>query len=226
MAKRSSRRKAAEEKDVADNPRDAAIDAFMTLLADASFADIGLDAIADKAGLSLSALRGTFPNRVAILAAFAERIDLAVLASGPVEGEGERDRLFDILMRRLDAMTPHRAALLSIARAAAMNPAVACAVALSSNRSMRWMLAAARVEHAGFAGQIAVSGAGLAFAQAMNTWLRHDGDNEKTMAALDSALRNGERAMGVIRDACGFVAGLARRARDAGRKETTGDAGA
>src|SRR5262245_64329172 len=88
MSKRPGRRggsggNGAEER--AANPRDAAIDALLALLAERSFADIGLEDIATRAGLSLSGLRAAFPGKVAILAAFSQRIDLAVLAGGPAE---------------------------------------------------------------------------------------------------------------------------------------------
>jgi hypothetical protein len=59
----------------------------------------------------------------------------------------------------------------------------------------------------------------MVFAEAMRAWLDDDPGNEKTMAALDRALRRGERAMGYLRDACDFVVSFGRRARDA----TSGD---
>ena len=223
MAKRPPRRAAAgggsEPKSNAASPRDAAIDALMALLAERRFGEIGLDDIATRAGLSLSGLRAVFPGKMAILAGFNERIDLAVLAGGPGEGDTERDRLFDVLMRRFEALGPHRAALKNLTRSAQLNPALACATAFASDRAMRWMLAAAGVRHAGLLGRIAKSGAGMVFAEAMATWLSdEDANNEKTMAALDRALRRGERAMGYIRDACDFVTSFTRR----GRRESSG----
>jgi AcrR family transcriptional regulator len=194
------------------SPHDQAIDALMSLLAERRFGEIGLDDIAQRAGLSLSGLRAAFHGKVAILAAFNQRIDLAVLAAGPAEGDSERDRLFDVLMRRFDALAPYRAAIRSLARSVQMNPALACATAFASDRSTSWMLAAAGVRHGGFLGRVAKSGAGMVFGEAMATWLDGDEpDNEKTMAALDRALRRGERAMGYIRDACDFVATFVRR---------------
>ena len=63
----------------------------------------------------------------------------------------------------------------------------------------------------------------MVFAEAMATWLAdEDANNERTMAALDRALRRGERAMNYIRDACDFVATFVRRGRntDAGSEAT------
>jgi AcrR family transcriptional regulator len=207
----------------AASPRDAAIDALMALLAERDFGGVGLDDIATRAGLSLSGLRAAFPGKFAILAAFNQRIDLAVLAGGPAEGDSERDRLFDVMMRRVDALLPYRAALKRLARAAQWNPTLACASAMVSDRSMSWMLAAAGVKHGGFLGRIAKSGAAMVFAEAMAAWLAGDApDEEKTMAALDRALRRGETAMTYIRDACELVTTFGRRAREAmtGREAT------
>ncbi len=198
------------------SPRDAAIDALLSLLADKGYAEIGLDEIAERAGLLLSGLRAAFPGKGAILAGFSERIDLAVLAGGPAEGDSDRDRLFDILMRRLDALKPYRAGLQGLARSARRNPMVACATVLASEKSMGWMLAAAGVRNDGFLGTISRGGTGLVFGEAMATWLSGDEpDDEKTMAALDKALRRGERAMGYVRDAYDFIATFGRRAREA-----------
>jgi AcrR family transcriptional regulator len=218
MARRPGRRSGGEKAEsprVAAPPHEAAIDALMALLAERRFSEIGFDAIAERAGLSLSGLRAAFPGKIAILAGFTERIDLAVLAAGPAEGDSERDRLFDVFMRRLDALAPYRSALKNFARSA-RNPALVCAVAMMSDRSMAWMLAAAGVRHSGLLGRVAKSGSSMVFGEAMRTWLRDDDpDNEKTMAALDRALRRGERAMGYVRDACDFVASFGRRSRDA-----------
>jgi AcrR family transcriptional regulator len=224
MARRPGRRAGSASEPTeprAISPRDAAIDALMALLAERRFGEIGLDDVATRAGLSLSGLRAAFPGKIAILAAFNERIDLAVLAGGPAEGESERDRLFDVLMRRFDALGPYRAALKRLGRSAQLNPALACATALASDRSMSWMLAAAHVRHGGFLGRIAKSGAGMVFAEAMATWLAgDDADTEKTMAALDRALRRGERAISYVRDACDLVATFMRRGpRDTGSTE-------
>src|SRR3954454_8402243 len=157
MARRPARRagSASEPSEPhAISPRDAAIDALMALLAERRFGEIGLDDVATRAGLSLSGLRAAFTGKMAILTAFNERIDLAVLAGGPAEGDSERDRLFDVLMRRFDVLLPYRPALKSLARSAQWNPSIACATALASDRSMGWMLAAAGVRHGGFGGRL------------------------------------------------------------------------
>ncbi|KAB2864417.1 MAG: TetR/AcrR family transcriptional regulator, partial [Bauldia sp.] len=61
----------------------------------------------------------------------------------------------------------------------------------------------------------------LVYAEAMRTWLDDDApDLARTMAALDRALRRGERAMQMVSNLCCLLprfADRARRDRDTGR---------
>ena len=70
-------------------------------------------AIAAEAGLPILTLYRTFPSKPAILCAFSRRIDETVLAA-PLDADPDerpRDRVFDLLMRRFDALRPHRDAI-------------------------------------------------------------------------------------------------------------------
>ena len=60
--------------------------------------------------MTLAELRDEFDGKLAILSAYLKQIDRAVLAGGSADmaEESPRDRLFDVLMRRIDAMTPYR----------------------------------------------------------------------------------------------------------------------
>jgi len=85
--------------------RDKAVDALMALLAEQRFENIGLAEVAGRAGLKLSQLRAEFGSTLAIFAAHIKDIDGAVLAGGDdMTEEPPRERLFDVLMRRLDAL--------------------------------------------------------------------------------------------------------------------------
>jgi AcrR family transcriptional regulator len=205
------------------DPRAAIVDALMRLLETKGFGRIGLADVAAEAGVSLADLRDAYDGKVAILADFSRRIDQAVLADGDAEGEGARDRLFDILMRRLDAMEPYRPALRRLARSARCDPGLALALHRIGEKSMMWMLVAAGIHHGGIVGKVAIEGTVLVFAETLNVWLDDDNPGQaKTMAALDKALRRGEQAMGMVNDLCGFVcrlAGAGRRDRDR-RQET------
>ena len=104
--------------------RDKAVDALMALLAEHSFEEIGLAEVAGRAGLKLSELRAEFGSTLAIVAAHIKDIDRAVLAgnSGDMAEEPARERLFDVLMRRIEALAPYKEAVHSLLRSARRNP--------------------------------------------------------------------------------------------------------
>ena len=180
---------------------DASADALEVRLGDAARAVAARDgwratgaaAIAAEAGVGLAALYDHVPDRTSILAGLMRRIDRVVLAE-PVEREGSpRDRLFDVLMRRFEALQPYRAGLAAIARDG-VDPLRMAALAPALARSMGWMLAAAGLEAGGILGGLRVAGLTVVYATAFRAWLADDGaDLGKTMAALDRGLAQAER---------------------------------
>src|ERR1035441_2464853 len=93
--------------------RDKAVDALMALRAEHPFEDIGLAEVAGRAGLKLSQLRAEFGSTLAIVGAHIKDIDRAVLAGGDMAEEPARERLFDVLMRRLEVLAPYKEAVRS-----------------------------------------------------------------------------------------------------------------
>src|SRR6516162_28028 len=104
--------------------RDKIIAAFLALLAEHPIERIGYAEVAGRAGVSLAALRAEFGPLLAIYAAHVKELDRKVLAGGEgdMAQEPPRERLFDVLMRRLEAHAPHREAVRSLLRSAARNP--------------------------------------------------------------------------------------------------------
>ena len=117
--------------------RDKAIDALMALLAEHPFEQIGLAEVAGRAGIKLSQLRAEFGSTLAILAAHIKDIDRTVLAGGDADMSEEpaRERLFDVLMRRLEALAPYKEAVRSIMCSARRNPGLALALNAMTVRS-------------------------------------------------------------------------------------------
>ena len=99
------------------NPREAAVEALMRLAAEQPWNDIEVGDIAREAGLSLAELRDLFPSKGAVLGGLSRIIDRKVLEidTSDLADEPARERLFDVLMRRLDAMAPYKPALRRIA---------------------------------------------------------------------------------------------------------------
>ena len=176
---------------------DKALDAFLRLIAEKGFANVALREVAEAAGLGVAELYRLYPDKVALAAAFMARIDAEVLAGVPRQSDPEetaRDRLFDTLMRRYDALRPHRAALAAIRRAATRDPLLAIALGPALRRSMSAMLEAAALSSEGVNGALRQNGL-LAIHYAVSRVYDKDEttDLSKTMAALDSRLKMAER---------------------------------
>jgi AcrR family transcriptional regulator len=176
---------------------EAALDAFIKLIAEKGFADVALRDVAEAAGLGLAELYKVFPDKVALLSAFMAKIDAEVLAGTPTRSDPEetaRDRLFDAMMRRYDALRPYREALGAIRRAGTRDPMLALAMGPALRRSMAAMLEAASVPSEGLSGALRQNGL-LAIHYAVSRVYDKDEttDLSKTMAALDSRLKMAER---------------------------------
>jgi len=140
---------------------DTALDAFLGLIAEKGFAAVALRDVAEAAGLGMADLYRVYPDKVALVAAFMARIDAEVLAGTPARSDPEetaRDRLFDVMMRRYDALRPHRAALGAIRRAGTRDPLLALALGPALRRSMAAMLEAASVPSDGLSGALRQNG--------------------------------------------------------------------
>ena len=113
--------------------------------------------------------------------------------AGGREG-GAHDRLFDVLMRRFDALRPYREALGNILCAEAGDPASALCGLCRLKRSMACMLEAAMLSPTGLRGALRVKALGLAYLATLRVFLRDESpDMATTMAALDRNLARLER---------------------------------
>lgn len=210
----------------AADPKARIVDAFMALAGERRFSDIDLPDIADRAGVSLGELRAHFDGRLSILAAFSERIDRQVLDGlGPTTEEESRDRLFDVLMRRLEALAPYRAAVELIGEAARRDPALAAGLHAIALRSMRWMMVAAGVSPRRPGRMLRLEGLTLVWLRTLRTWVDdEDADLGETMAALDKDLRRGERMLESAGHLWAFLCRPLRRS-DSRRASETADRG-
>ena len=192
-------------------PREAAVEALMRLAAEQPWNDIEISDIAREAGLSLAEFRDLFPSKGAVLGGLARIIDRKVLEgdNAGLAEEPTRERLFDVLMRRLDAMTPYKAALRRISYALRGDPLSMLALNGVALNSHRFMLAAAGINTEGPLGRLKLQGVVIAFARTVETWL-DDSDPAlaRTMARLDREIRNGERLMERAEDARRLTAPL------------------
>lgn len=179
------------------------VKAAMSLAAVQGWQDTTMADIADQAGLNLAELQKQFTSKNAVLAGLMQLADDAVLRGsddGMVE-EPVRDRLFDVIMRRLDALAPYKDGLEAVVRDLRRDPAsLACLAAGPGQRSLQWMLEAARIQPWGLAAPLQRKGLGLIYLGVLRVWLSDDGEDQaKTMAALDKALSRVESILGALR---------------------------
>lgn len=211
---------------MAGQNRDKIIEAFLALLAIEPLERVDLRAVAKRAEISLADLRGEFGSTFEILAAFVRDTDEKVLAAGldpELADTPARERLFDVLMQRIEILKPHREAIHSLARSAQRNPPFALALNGLSLRSAQWMLAAADIDSGGLQGCVRAQGLVLVMARTYRAWFDdHDPGLARTMAALDRELANGERALNLFGNLCRLVPrfGGGRRRRHDSNDET------
>ena len=184
-----------------DYPR-LIVDNALELAAINGWAQTSLGEIAAAAGLTLSELHGTYPSKTAIVAAYTTRVDEAVLNDIDPElaDKSSRERLFDVLMNRFDAMNPHKEAVRSILRASTSDVEALARGPLSLYRSMRWMMEAANIPYSGVRGQLRIKGLALIYLAVLRTWFNDDSaDMSRTMASLDRQLNRADRLLGFLR---------------------------
>ena len=196
MAKKSTRKRSKPD------PHDAAIDAALRLAGERGWRGLTLADIAEAGGLSLAELHDHFGSKTAILRAFMTRVDQAVLAedAGFDADEPARDRLFDVTMRRFDALKPHRKGLAAILQDQTGDPLAALCLLPGLRKSMTAMLGAAGISSAGCRGALRVKGLGLIYLASLRVFFRDESDDlANTMAALDKQLGRADKALGCVR---------------------------
>jgi AcrR family transcriptional regulator len=175
---------------------DRIIDALVSLVEAKGWRNVSLAAVAEAAGLPILQVYRLFPSRTAILDGLLRRIDERVLTA-PLDAEADekpRDRVFDLLMRRFDALQPYRGFITALRRDLSGDPPTAVALAGAGLRSMRLMLEAAGIACNGIGGIVAVKLTAASYLAAAHTWSRDESpDLAPTMATLDRRLRGIER---------------------------------
>jgi len=208
--------------------RDKIIAAFLALLAEQPIETVGFADIAARAGVSLATMRGEFASKLAILAAYLKEVDRKVLAGGDADlaEEPARERLFDVLMRRLETLAPQREAIRSLMRSARRHPGLAFALNGLAVNSQQWMLAAANIAASGPKGMVRAQGLALLFARVLRAFVDDEDEGlARTMAALDRALARGQRWAGFLDEICRFAPHrcLRRRRHRRDRNDRDGD---
>lgn len=196
MPKKPSTGQGGARKTAAKDLETRLIDAMLELAAREGWQGVTLPAIVDGAGARLSELYPAWRSRMAVLAAFMRRIDREVVETDFTFAPEDtaRDRLFEVLMRRFDALQPHREAVQRIRTGTMRDPVASAAMMRQLGCSMAWMLEAAGLSSDGVAGKVKIAGLSGLWLRCMAVWIEDDSkDMSRTMAELDRSLKRADR---------------------------------
>jgi AcrR family transcriptional regulator len=156
-----------------------------------SMADIAL-----ASNIGLGDLLKLYPSKSAVIRGFVDRIDDIMLDGLTMADLDEpvRDRLFDLIMARFDALLPYRDSLIAVSRAQTRDPLGTLCLLMRVRRSLTLMLEGAGLSTSGLRGQLRLKGLALIYANTIRVWVDDDSsDMAKTMAALDQGLARAEK---------------------------------
>jgi AcrR family transcriptional regulator len=180
------------------DPKAALRESLLRMVAAGGWRNLSYAEIAKDAGLGMAAAYQAYPSKGAILNGISHDIDARLFGSleeDPLDGTA-KDRLFDLLMRRFDALNDHREAYAALAWELPRTPLEASCLALHLRRSLANMLEAAGISASGLRGAFRIEGLGAIYACALRVWLKDDtADLSKTMAELDKRLGQAERCI-------------------------------
>ncbi len=172
-----------------------AIDAFMAVIARRGWPQATLDVVAAEAGMPLSDMLRIGSSRFDLLEAFGKRTDCEAVRAAEDEGGSQavRDRLFALVMGRLDALDTHKAAIKVLMKAAPADLGLALFFAREVPRSMALLAEAAGVSAAGPLGAIRAHGLAVLYLSVVRVWLQDDSEDQgPTLKALDKNLATAE----------------------------------
>ena len=168
------------------------INAAMILAARRRWRDINMADIASEAKIPVADALSHSRSKVAILGALGRHIDRVVLNDlhmDPDIGDSPKDRLFELMMRRFDAMADYRSGLASVNADLDFNPIAAVRRVCRIKNTMTLTLEAAGISAAGPCGLLRQQGLGAIYIYCLSVWFNDETDDmSATMAALDRAL--------------------------------------
>ena len=175
-------------------------EAALHLAATKGWHGVTVEAVAKAAKVSPPALKRRFSSPCDVIPLIVGHITQRSLASVPGDVKNPRDALFDAVMSRFDVLQENRKAILAIARDARRDPALARVLAASAIKGMGETLEAVGLNAP--PESLRAAGLGAVYAWAFVVWSRDESrDMAKTMAALDKALRLGDRAVRLLTQA-------------------------
>jgi AcrR family transcriptional regulator len=170
--------------------RDELLTAAMDIAATEGWEAVSSERLADELGIAREDVLSVMPDKTDILRWLGANVDAAMHAAGAPEGSA-REQLFELFMRRFDALAPYKEGVYAVAQYAKTSAQLGIALAPNFARSMADVLALADLPR----GPLHRIGLGVLALAVFNIWLEDDTiDLSPTMAALDRRLGQLEEA--------------------------------
>jgi AcrR family transcriptional regulator len=173
---------------------DRAADAALKLAGEAPWADLTLRDIAKEAGVAFAELYARAPGKSALLDRLSKRFDAAALKAADDPSPDIGDRLFEVIMARLEIMEPDRIVLIAIAQNEGPSPRMARRLAATS----RALLEAAGVDAGGRRGAVRLAAMIAVWVRVLQVWRDDEGALNRTMAEIDKRLKLMRKRLGQV----------------------------
>lgn len=171
----------------------------LELIAENGWRGLSFSELAERAGMPMPQVREAFSGRADVLTQLSRSLDRAMLKvdADDMDGLPSRDRVFELMMNRFEAMAPVRKGMLRLMKDARCDPALLAHTACRLDRSMAWLQDAAGLTGRGRASplcrlrrDVQRRMLGAVYVRTLTVWASDDStDLAKTMAALDKQLR-------------------------------------
>jgi hypothetical protein len=180
-----------QEGSVSQSTIDQLVDAAMTVAAGTGWARLDVASVARAADLRLSDIPPHVLTALDLLEHYSHRIDAAMArAAGELTpNEPARDRLFETMMARFDAMTGERQALEQAAREARRDPFIGAQMSRLLTRTASRTLEAAGFSSTGVRGAARTAAVLRLHVRTAKVWFGDGDDQARTMARLDEGVR-------------------------------------
>lgn len=158
----------------------------------------GIEDLAAQAGVDADRAKALYASIGGLLDARMDAVDAAMTAGWQAAAaDSVRDRLFELLMRRFDALAADKTGIAQVLKAQPRDPLGALCRSARLARSMAAALKAAGKSTGGPVGLLRANGLMAIYLNALRVWIGDDSpDMGPTMAALDKGLAGAERVAG------------------------------
>lgn len=161
------------------------------LIAEEGWRSLSMTTIAARSKLPLDKVYGQLSGKSDVIRQFANRMDTATF-SGDVSEMDEltaKERLFELLMRRFDALKPYRAAFLEVEKRRELDCMAKTALFCRMDRLAERLLDACQSSYTGVSRRIVRRLLMAAYAKVFSVWLKDDSEDlALTMSELDKRL--------------------------------------